>query len=174
MVANAGVSSPSRMKRIRSFEPIVGRRFHVLVLGTMPGPKSHAAGEYYAHPQNAFWRFVAPWGAAPEASYRERCAALKRAGIGLWDVLASCEREGALDQHIRRPELNDFQGLLGRRRSLRLILCNDKKAYDLFRRFVELPRPIECRALPSTSPANARRGKEEEWHGALREVLGAP
>ena len=30
----------------------------VLILGTMPSPKSREAGFYYAHPQNRFWRVL--------------------------------------------------------------------------------------------------------------------
>lgn len=30
----------------------------VLILGTMPSPKSREAGFYYAHPQNRFWREI--------------------------------------------------------------------------------------------------------------------
>ena len=31
----------------------------VLVLGTMPSPKSRARGMYYGHPQNRFWPLMA-------------------------------------------------------------------------------------------------------------------
>jgi len=159
------------MKRVRGFEPVVGRKLRVLVLGTMPGTKSYASGQYYADPRNALWRIVAPWSGPLDAPYRSRCAALKRAGIGLWDVLASCERKGALDKNIRDPEPNDFHELVGKRRKPPVILCNGKKAYDLLNRLVELPLGVVCRRMPSTSPANARKGKERAWRDALEGIL---
>ena len=162
-----------RTKRVSGFDPVVGRKLRVLVLGTMPGTKSLATGEYYADPRNALWRILEPWSGPTDTSYRARCAALKRAGIGLWDVLASCERKGALDKNIRNPSPNDFHDLVGKRRTPPSIFCNGKKAYDLLARLAKLPPGIDCRVLPSTSPANARKGKEIAWRDALEEVLGS-
>ena len=39
-------------------EPVFDARSRVLVLGTMPSPKSREAGFYYAHPQNRFWKVM--------------------------------------------------------------------------------------------------------------------
>ncbi|MFR6344779.1 MAG: uracil-DNA glycosylase family protein, partial [Christensenellales bacterium] len=35
--------------------PIYNAQSKILILGTMPSPKSREAGFYYAHPQNRFW-----------------------------------------------------------------------------------------------------------------------
>ena len=67
------------------------------MLGSLPGRRvAAAAGQYYAHPQNAFWRLI---GAAigreiAALPYPDRLAALAAAGVGLWDVVASAERPG--------------------------------------------------------------------------------
>ena len=39
--------------------PVFDERSEVLVLGTMPSPKSREAAFFYGHPQNRFWRVVA-------------------------------------------------------------------------------------------------------------------
>lgn len=42
-----------------TIEPVFDGRSEVLVLGTMPSPKSREVGFYYGHPQNRFWRVMA-------------------------------------------------------------------------------------------------------------------
>ena len=41
-----------------TLEPVFDERSRVLVLGTMPSPKSREVGFYYGHPQNRFWRVM--------------------------------------------------------------------------------------------------------------------
>src|SRR5262245_46767435 len=47
------------MSRVQSFPPIVSPQSKLLILGSMPGEASLKAGEYYAHPRNAFWHIMA-------------------------------------------------------------------------------------------------------------------
>ena len=44
---------------LHPLEPVADAGSRVLLLGTMPSPKSREAGFYYAHPQNRFWRVLA-------------------------------------------------------------------------------------------------------------------
>ena len=63
---------------IQSFPPIAGERATRLILGSVPGVASLAAGQYYAHPQNAFWRIMGEILAfAPDAPYSERVGAFQ-------------------------------------------------------------------------------------------------
>jgi double-stranded uracil-DNA glycosylase len=79
-------------KLIQSFPPIADAQATRLILGSMPGAASLAAGQYYAHPQNAFWRIMGELlGFAPNAPYADRVEALRRARIAVWDVLQFCE-----------------------------------------------------------------------------------
>lgn len=42
-----------------TLSPIYDRHSKVLILGTMPSPKSREVGFYYGHPQNRFWKVLA-------------------------------------------------------------------------------------------------------------------
>ena len=163
--------------RVRSFAPVAGRGARVLVLGTMPGVASLAAAQYYAHARNAFWPVMGELaGAHPRLPYPQRLAALKRAGIALWDVLAACERPGSLDSAIVPASIvaNDIAGLIARHRGITLVAFNGAPAEALFRHHVTLPGELASRIrmarLPSTSPANASWPFERKlgaWHAAL-------
>ncbi|MBL8310189.1 MAG: DNA-deoxyinosine glycosylase [Burkholderiales bacterium] len=162
--------------RVCSFAPIAPRGATRLVLGSMPGVASLAAGQYYAHPHNAFWPIMASlFGVPVEAPYAARVRALERAGVALWDVLAACERTGSLDSAIRRGSevANDVATLLARRPAIRMVAFNGAGAEAAFRRHCgELLRDSRWRfaRLPSTSPAHAslsRAAKCAQWRAAL-------
>jgi TDG/mug DNA glycosylase family protein len=89
--------------RLTGLPPAVDRRARVLILGSFPSAASLAAGQYYAHPQNQFWRVLGAVIERPlkEMDYSARIAAVQAAGIAIWDVYASCERAGSLDSAIR-------------------------------------------------------------------------
>jgi TDG/mug DNA glycosylase family protein len=163
------------MSRCSSFPPILGALPRVLILGSMPGAASLAAGQYYAHPRNAFWPILGELlGFAPTAPYDERVAALQAHGIAVWDVLQTCIRPGSLDAAIERDSevANDLPGLLAAQPGIATICFNGGAAAATFRRHV----PAACTdgrrlvPLPSTSPANASWSfarKLSAWRVAL-------
>lgn len=162
---------------LRGFPCIAGPAPRVLILGSFPSERSLAAGEYYAHPQNRFWRTAgAALGFPASLPYERRTAALRAAGVALWDVLARCERRGSLDSAIvpGSEVPNDFSSLAGPLHTVRRLLLNGQKAAALFSRFV-VPEEFwpdlgpEVRVMPSTSPANARdiAGQLARWRAAL-------
>lgn len=155
--------------RIHSFPPLVHGECRILILGSMPGRRSLEEQAYYAYPQNAFWRIMAALFSFPaDAPYAERCESLLEHSIALWDVCASCEREGSLDMHIRDVLPNDIPGLLCDAPHIRRILCNGKTAHTLLGRYFPALRERAV-LLPSTSPANTLPFAEKLalWRNAL-------
>jgi hypoxanthine-DNA glycosylase len=176
------LSAASERDLATGFLPVVGRAPRVLILGSLPGRASIEAGEYYASPQNAFWKIMgALCGAEPELAYAARLDALGRAGIALWDVLHAAVRPGSLDASIvpATQQTNDIAGLLARHATIRMIGFNGLKATTVFRREVgtRLPRSdLALVSLPSTSPAHARlrpAQKLARWREALAPHLRA-
>src|SRR3954451_23432881 len=101
------------MARICSFPPLESATACTLILGTMPGAASLRAGQYYAHPRNAFWTIIGELlGFDARLDYAARIDHLAAARIAVWDVLQSCERPGSLDSNIDRQSVvpNDFPG----------------------------------------------------------------
>ena len=167
----------SRSGRVESFPPIVSRHSRVLILGSMPGQASLRAGQYYAHPRNAFWRIMGSlFGAGPSLPYEERTARLQSAGIALWDVLQACVRPGSLDASITDEVANDFPALFARYPNLTHVFFNGSKAETTFCRLVVPCLPGDGRAyarLPSTSPAHAAmrlEAKLQAW-SVVKSVL---
>lgn len=170
------------MTRVHSFAPIANRHAEILILGSMPGQASLAAGRYYAHPRNHFWPIVAElmrFDAA--ASYERRVRALKAAHIAVWDVLHSCKREGSLDSAIETDSLavNDFHAFFAAHEKIRHVFFNGAKAESCYRRYVlrdGAPTRLGYSRLPSTSPANAAlsfANKLEAWR-AISSMLAVP
>ena len=150
---------------IRGFPPIADRSAQLLILGSMPGIASLQAHQYYAHPRNAFWPIIEElWGIPRTLDYAARTAALRAAGVAVWDVLAQCRRRTSLDSEIESQSIvvNDFAGFFRRHPQVRLIGFNGGTAHTLYRRHVlpllpEKLRDIPGVQLPSTSPAHAGR-----------------
>jgi hypoxanthine-DNA glycosylase len=141
--------------RLQGLAPVVAAHTRVLVLGSFPSAASLAAGQYYAHPRNQFWTILSTlWQIDLRAlPYAQRLDEVRRRGLGIWDVYASCRREGSLDSAIRSAQPNDMQGLVQRLPQLHAIAHNGGESA----RAMALTRMLapEVVRLPSTSPANA-------------------
>lgn len=145
---------------IHPLQPLFDEKSRVLVLGTMPSPKSRERAFYYAHPQNRFWPVMARvLGEELPSTNDARANMLLRHGVALWDVLASCEIAGAIDASIRNPVPNDLSRILCAA-PIRTIFATGSTAARLYRRLIEPSLGMPITQLPSTSPANARWGFE--------------
>ncbi|MFT4068897.1 DNA-deoxyinosine glycosylase [Paraburkholderia sp.] len=156
---------------LRGFPPVVAADTHTLILGSFPGEASLAATQYYAHPRNQFWRLL---GAVleelslHELPYEQRLTRVLSHGIGIWDVLDACHREGSLDSAIRNAQPNDFASLREHAPLLKKVCFNGKTAG----RFAEVigAAGYETLVLPSSSPANAMLRFEQKL-SCWREIL---
>jgi hypoxanthine-DNA glycosylase len=163
---------------IQGFPPIADNRAKVLVLGSMPSEASLSRQQYYAHPRNAFWPVMGELFAAyPELAYAERKNILLQNGVAVWDVLASCRREGSADSDIIRDSIqtNDFAAFFQRHTAIKRVFFNGGAAEALYKKYV-LPvlngqfAVLRYQRLPSTSPAFAgmtQRQKVEAWRVIL-------
>lgn len=137
-------------------QPVFDSRSRVLLLGTMPSPASREQGFYYGHPQNRFWRVIAAIFDEPAPrTIEEKRDMLLRHHIALWDVLASCEIEGASDASIRGARPNDLARIFDAA-DIHAVFATGTKAGELYRKLIEPTLGVPCTTLPSTSPANAK------------------
>ncbi len=147
------------MTKCRSFLPSIDDESKILILGSMPGVKSLEEQQYYAHPQNRFWKLMGLLCRCEnieELDYQSKLKVLLENKIALWDVIESCDRVGSLDSNIMREKPNDISALVNKYNIERICL-NGNKSYSAFKKyFPDLLNQYDCYKLPSTSPANAR------------------
>ncbi len=159
---------------LHSFNFIANNTTTTLIVGSMPSVASLEAGEYYAHKQNLFWRFVfEAFGVEFDTpDFKTKVDVLTTHGFGLWDVAKNCIREGSLDVNIKNVEPNDFAYLLRTYPNIKRLLFNGQKAFQLFKRFhKDLLDKVDYVVLPSTSPANVSIKlieRKRAWEDALR------
>ena len=159
------------MNNCTSFKPSIDNNSKVLILGSMPGVKSLEVQQYYAHPQNRFWKVIGVICDEPsisEYSYDLKLKILLKNNIALWDTIKTCKRDGSLDFNIQDETPNDIKGLLKKYPNIKTICLNGNKSYFAFKKyFPVLLGKYNCHKMPSTSPANARYSLDKliaEWH----------
>ena len=155
------------MKLSQGFAPVARLDARFLILGSMPGVASLDAAQYYAFPQNAFWRIMAElFSINPQLDYQSRLEKLKARHLALWDVIGTCHRLGSLDSAISNDGMvtNDFNSFLKQHNQITHIYFNGQKAASLFKKKVSpgLVGDYEYCVLPSTSPAYAAKSFSEK------------
>lgn len=155
LILNPNESGSEGLYMICGFPPIEVPDARALFLGSMPSVASLSLQQYYGHPRNAFWPIMSRLLNGSISSYAEKRQLLISHRIALWDVVATCEREGSLDSAIVKPEVNDIPGFLAAHPGIQLVCFNGKTASTFYRRYIGLyPVDIRFVELPSTSPAN--------------------
>ena len=144
------------MQRISSFPPIVDSCSKILILGSIPGAKSLEMKQYYAHPQNKFWKIIFDiFNEEFTTDYGQKIKFLHKKNIALWDVIDGCERKGSLDSGIKNEHANKIPEFIDAHPTLKAIFCNGQKSYRNLQKIVGKNFHLPIILLPSTSPAHA-------------------
>ncbi|MDX3904470.1 MAG: DNA-deoxyinosine glycosylase [Pigmentiphaga sp.] len=148
---------------LSGFPPVLAGHTSVLILGSFPGVASLAEGRYYAHPRNQFWRLLGACLGFDLAAlpYADRLDAVLERGVGIWDVVASCRREGSLDASVTDARVNPLAAYLREHApALSRIGFNGGLSWKLGRHLAE--HGYRVYRLPSSSPAAAMYSFEQK------------
>lgn len=149
------------MRVTHEFEPFYDENSKILILGSIPSPKSRELGFYYMHPQNRFWKVISSvFGEDIPIPIEDKKQFLKKHNIALWDVLESCDIDGASDSSIKNPIPNDIEKIL-KNSKVERIYTTGKTAHKLYNKYILNKIGIEDICLSSTSPANVRMSLED-------------
>ena len=140
---------------VHPFQPVYDPESGILILGTIPSPKSREQNFYYGHPQNRFWKVVAAlFGQEPPQTIPDKKELILSHHLALWDSIASCVITGSSDASIREVKPNDLRIILDHA-PIERIYCNGRKSHEMYEKYILPALGREAACLPSTSPANA-------------------
>ena len=148
------------MKVKHTLKPIYDNNSQVLILGSMPSVKSREIGFYYGHPKNRFWKtlekvFQEEIGSTTE----EKISFLTKHHIALYDVIKECEIKSSSDSSIKDIIPNDIRPIINNSK-IKTIFTTGTKAHQLYKKYIYPKTKIVDIPLPSTSPANWKKGIE--------------
>ena len=137
------------------------------MLGSLPGRVSLERSQYYAHPQNQFWRLIGTVIGTELVSlgYEARLESLLEAHVGLWDTVAAATRKGSLDSDIQLHAASDLADLAATLPGLRAVGFNGGTSARIGRPQLAGIERLALIDLPSSSPAYtlAFERKLEAW-----------
>lgn len=150
------------MKVVHPLKPIYNSESKVLILGSFPSIKSRENSFYYAHPKNRFWSTLEKvFKENIGSSNQDREKFLLTHKIALFDVVYSCNITASSDSSIKDVIPNDIKKIVVESK-IEAIFTTGTKAYSLYNKYLLKDVGIEAIKLPSPSPANCKRGIEEE------------
>ncbi|PWI25131.1 DNA-deoxyinosine glycosylase [Kurthia sibirica] len=126
-----------------------------MILGSMPSTLSLEKQQYYGNKRNHFWPIMSEILACPlPEKYMDRTTMLLENGIGLWDSIASCERQGSLDATITEEIPHDFAQFFSSYPAIQAVFFNGAKAETIFKKYSSMQQfsHITFYKMPSTSP----------------------
>lgn len=150
------------MRINHTIDPIYDKNSKVLILGSIPSIKSREIGFYYGHPKNRFWKTLSlVYKEEIGKTKEEKIIFLKKHKIALFDVIKSCIIEGYSDSSIKSPIPNNLKPVL-KNSKIKTIFTTGNKAYQLYNKYIYPKTGIPAIKLPSTSPANCKKGIQEQ------------
>jgi len=156
---------------IQSFQPIIGNKPKILILGTLPSIKSLELKQYYGNPHNSFWKIIFTiFKQDYSSSYNDKKSLVIRNNIAIWDVCHSANRSGSLDSKIQDVIPNKIDELIQEYPTINKIGFNGQTAAILYEKYFTNFENIKYLKFLSTSPANARynfQQKLENWSHIL-------
>ncbi|MFA4852562.1 MAG: DNA-deoxyinosine glycosylase [Bacteroidales bacterium] len=159
----------------RGLPPVADSNSRILILGTFPSEQSLTKQQYYANPQNYFWKIMFEiFKQNFTNDYEKRLQLLVKHKIALWDVIAQCERNGSSDNKIKNEKANDLKSIIKQYPNITHLLFNGIKPVEYFvKHKMSEGRLTPVPSLPSTSPANTHLPLEEkiECWSAIKYLL---
>lgn len=144
-----------------TLKPIYDKNSKVLILGSLPSVKSREVGFYYGHPQNRFWKTLEKvFNEQIGNSKEEKVNFLLTHHIALFDVIKECEISSSSDSSIKNVTPNNLTPIL-KKSQIKTIFTTGIKAHQLYKKYLLKETNIEDISLPSTSPANCKKGIEK-------------
>ena len=143
------------------FPPIYNGESRILMLGTMPSPKSREVGFYYGHPRNRFWKVVSDvCGEALPVTKEEKILFALKNKIA---CMSECSKIRFISLGIGFLILLSSAPLISQpaNTSHTAIFTTGTKAARLYKKYCYPQTGIQAISLPSTSPANCRMSYEE-------------
>lgn len=145
-----------------TLRPVYDSNSKVLILGSIPSVKSREVGFYYGHPANRFWKVLSKvYQEDIGNSIDEKINFLNKHHIALFDVIKSCTIEGSSDSSIKNPIPNNLNSII-KNSQIKAVFTTGTKAYQLYQKYCYPKTKIDAILLPSTSPANCKKGIEDE------------
>ncbi len=162
------------MKVNHTLKPIYDKNSKILILGSIPSIASRDANFYYAHPQNRFWKTLEKiFNENIDNDIDSKIEFLYKHNIALFDVIKSCDINSSSDSSIKNVIPNDLTKIL-KNSKIDTIFTTGKKAYTLYNKYIYPKTNIEAIYLPSTSPANSKKGIENiliEEYSKIKDYL---
>lgn len=133
-----------------NIEPIFNNDSRILILGSLPSPKSREIGMFYGHPQNRFWKIISTLfnETLPITNLQKKEFLIKHK-IAVWDVVKECDIDGALDSTIKNVVVNNFDIII-KHANIQAVFTTGRTAFNLYQKHTKK----EALYLPSPSPTN--------------------
>lgn len=114
------MESKKREKIYHTLPPIYSENSRVLILGSLPSPKSREVKMYYGNKSNRFWKTLFAVFGESAVTNEEKAAFILRAQARAVGRDRLLRNRGAADSSIRNAEPNDF-GLIFRAADIRAV-----------------------------------------------------